>query len=176
MAITFAAGQRLTAAALNAFVPKYVVKGSDEGRTTTTSANDAAFAGIAFGAGETWECGIFLDVDGPTASDIKMLWNVTGGTVVTSRRHSTAMGVSGTAPNDALNTSVQARQGSSSVSYGAAPEAGSAPNTVRTSVQERFLVTSPTAGTLTLQWAQASGPSGTVTVRAGSYFVAHRVD
>lgn len=172
MAITVTAGQRITAANLNAFVPIFVQKTSDESRTsTTTNSNDATFAAIAFDANTIWECLLVLDVDGATAGDLKTTWTVTGGTTFTSRVHVVGMGVTGTAANDSLNTSVQARTSAASVSMGIQPEASG----VRTTIQERFFVTSTTAGTITLQWAQVASNATASTIRAGSYFIAHRV-
>lgn len=171
MAITWAAGQRITAAGLNAFVPMYYAQSADQTLNTATLTNHNLFASIPIGAGEIWVCELVCDVAGVAASDIKTSWSASS-TVTTTRRHSTAMATTNTAdPNVATVLSIQARATSSATSYGVVPENGA----VRGTLQEKFVASGGVSGgTLTLQWACVAA-SGNVTMYAGSWFVAHRV-
>lgn len=171
MALTVTAGTPATATQYNALIPKYLVQGSDQTATTTTSANHNTFVGITIGAGETWAFDVYMDVDGPTAGDVKTSWVVTGTATLDTRRHTLGMATTNTADaNVQTVTGLQARSGAA-VSYGTAPENGS----VRGSIQEHMVFSGgASGGTITMQWAQATA-SGTTTMRAGSYLIGHRV-
>lgn len=168
MPINIPAGSRLPASALNAFVPIYVEKTLNQTNTGNTNANDNAFANISFGADQTWECRLCLNADAPTGADIKLIWATTGG-VQTFTRWCYGPGVSTTGTND--TTANMANRDNTSVTYGTGNS-----TSLRAGIIEHFrIVTVGSSGTITLQWSQSGTPSGTLTVYAGSYFVAHRV-
>lgn len=173
MAITFTAGQRLTAGSLNAFVPMYVVQGTDQDSTTTTLANHNTFASLAFEASQVWVCKLYVDTAQITASSnlaFNMNWTVTGG-LAQARRWCLGAGPTNTAGSGSVTpVNMACRQGSGSVTYGTVQSV-----TNRMQAQEEFVVTTTTAGTLTFQWAQQGTASGTIRMYAGSFFTAYRV-
>lgn len=170
MPLIFAAGQVVTADDLNAILPKYIDKAADETRTsTTTFANDADFAAIAFGASEVWECELVLACNGDPAGDMKGQWTVTGGATI-DRRHVQQVATTGTAASD-TTVGNQSRAYNASVSYGMTTD-----SSVQPVVREKLIVSTTTAGTITYQWAQASSNAVATTVRgSGSYFIARRL-
>lgn len=170
MTISVSAGDRVTDEMLNAFVPKYLLQGSDQTLNTTTFTAHNTFASIAVGAGEIWEfCFNLVIGDSTVASGIKTRLSATGD-VTTGYRHIVAMGVTATTANDATNVSVQARTLSSSVSHGVTNSA----STFAT-LQEKMLVNGgATGGTVTLEWACVAA-SGNVIVKSGGHMIAHRV-
>ncbi len=170
MAITVTAGQILTADNINAFVPKYIEKSADESVTSSIAQqNDNDFAAISFGAGETWVCELYLTVTGDPAGDIATSWTSTGG-VTQGRRFVVGMGLSGTDNNDSAFSNIASRASTGVANYGLTTS-----TTLRGGLRETFTVTTTTAGTITLTWAQRVSSVTASTILAGSFFIAHRV-
>lgn len=170
MAITWAAGQRITAAGLNAFVPAYLMQSADQTLNTVTFTDHNTFTAISVGANETWEYTINLVIgDSTAASDIQTRLEVTS-TVTTGYRHIIGMGVTATTANDTTNIDVQARTTTTIVSHGV-----TASSSVFATLQEKFIVLGGVSGgTFGLEW-RCVAASGNVTVKAGSHLIGHRV-
>jgi hypothetical protein len=167
----FAAGDKLTAADLNALVPRYYKQTSDQSLSTTTFTAHNTFASISVGANETWEVVCRLAATSAHAdNDVKTDWAVTGSVGFDTYRHITAPGTSGTG---AADTSAEnaARERNSSTAHGVTTSA-----TVLSSIVERFVVTGGgSGGTFTLRWAQSTAFSGSTTVLAGSHLIMRRI-
>lgn len=167
---TYVAGERITASTLNALVPKYLRQSSDQSLSTTTFTNHNTFAAISFGASETWAVVMNLFHNSANAgNDIKTTWTVSGGLTLASYRAIVSPGLTATSTADVAGN-FQGRATGDSVSHGSTTSAS-----VFGVVHEEFVVVCTTAGTLTLQWAQASATSGATTTLAGSYLTAHRL-
>jgi hypothetical protein len=171
VAIDFTPGDRITAARLNAFVPKYLYQSSDQTLNTTSMTNHNTFANVAVAAGETWEFCFNLVIGNSTAaSDMKTDLNVSG-TVTTSLRHIFSIGASATQSFDIGNVNVQARDTTADVSHGVVASAS-----VFATLQEKVVVFGgASGGTLSYRWSCVAA-SGNVSVLAGSHMIAHRVE
>lgn len=170
MSISFAAGQEVEPADLNALVPTYINKAADQTSSSTTNAADNHFANIAIPAGTTWLADLYLELTGSETGDFDSLWSVTGTAAIVAR-HIRGMP---TGETDAANgnASVQVRDYNSSVSNMVDASA-----TSRASYWERLKITGgASGGTITYNWSLNSA-SGTVTVEAdSSWFEMRRVD
>ena len=89
MALSIAAGQRVTADVINNFAPVYVVKGSDTSRTSTTTTAPDPHLVVTLRAGITYRIEAEIGFTAATAGDIRLDWSVTGTVAgVTTRRQS----------------------------------------------------------------------------------------
>lgn len=166
MAITVAAGQRLTAANVNAFVPMYLSQGSDQSITTTAS-NHNTFTSLSFGAGETWVAEMWLDVgNASTTLNFRPTYVVTGGLTI-ARVFMTAPASGETSATSAANSSHASRANNVQTNFGIPTS-----TTDRALVRIGTVITTTTSGTFTLQVATSTG---TATGYTGSVFIAHRV-
>ena len=149
-------------------VPVFVRKAANQTVTSsTTLANDNHLA-LALSASATYLVDLFLIVDGSTTGDFKMGWTF-------------PTGATGDWTINAINTGAGAAATSGSITRAAialasSENAGAAGAGTKLILQPRGLVvTSTTAGTLQLQWAQnTSDATGTV-VYAGSWMRLERV-
>jgi hypothetical protein len=168
MAITVTAGQRVTAAMLNAFVPKYVVQGSDQ--ALTTSAGNWNVGAISIAAGETWVVDVLLDYGNMSsaANNLQTSWSTPTGTLVAGRLF-TMGAAGGTSSVSDTNGGFMARPHTQSTSYGGTTSTG----TTRGAARHTFtLAGGVSGGTVTLSLNLSAG---TATLYAGSFYVAHRV-
>lgn len=174
MAITVAAGQRMTADVFNALVPKFIEKSGDESVTSSTLLqNDNDFASISFGANEIWDCEIFCEFQSASNTpDMQCDWAVTG-TVVVDVRHILNLPVGEASVSGAANLALQARGQGDDVSSAVVIVSGS----TRSSYRERIKVDGgASGGTLTFRWSQNTSDGNAATMKAGtSWFTAHRV-
>lgn len=166
MTIEIAAG-RVTADMLNAFVPMYEVQGSDQSLTTTPA--NWNVGALTFGAGEVWECRLYVDYGNfsTATNNMQLVWSTPTGTVVQGRLM-VAGPASGSGSVLDTNGSFASRASSTTVSY-----SGTTSLVNRGCAYQSFVVTGgASGGTLTLTLGMSAG---TGTAYAGSYFVAHRV-
>lgn len=163
--MTFAAGQILTADALNAlFTDTLIKKAAAETRTSTTTAkddNDIVFA-LAVG---TYAIEMVLHATGAEAGDVKVGWTNTG-TMTISRA---ALGGEA-AMTDRLATPVTVRgmADGSTHTYGI-------DGTGTTWIRETFVVTVTVAGTLQMQWAQGTSSATASTLTSSSWALARKI-
>ncbi len=153
-------------------VQKYIRKTVDESVTSsTTFQNDNDFAAIAFAAGTTWECELNLAITADNAGHAKGQWVVTGDTVIPQYRFINALAVPATVVTSSGGPAgVQCRLQGDSVGYGV-----ESTSTV-SGAREKFIVSGGAGGgTLTFQWAQRVSNGTATTVKAGSFFVARRL-
>jgi len=168
MAIDVTAGQRLTAATLNAFVPMYFVVGTDQS-VTTTFANWNVGA-LTFGANQIWDCFIMLDYSvSANGNTFQTQWVAPTGGATQSRifdwgPSAAAATVSVSA---ATESAFQSRTQGANVGHN-----GTTSTTIRGVVFQRFTVTTVASGSIT---PQVAVNTGTGTLYTGSYFVAHRL-
>lgn len=167
MAITFAAGQRITAASLNAFVPYYVRQGTDQ-NLTTVSANSNTFTSLAINAGEAWAMDFFLDYGGfsVATNNVQLSWSVTGG-LTGDRLMTTGVAAASGSTTDS-NGHWLARPFNQSTSYSGTVNT----TTSRGMARQSFVVTATTAGTMTLALIMSAGTGIAYT---GSYMTGRRI-
>lgn len=150
---------------------KYINKAADEAVGGTAFQDDNHFAGIAFDAGQVWQCEMYLELattDATEAADFKSMWAVSGGAAIIAR-HTTGMPVAEGTSADG-NVGLQVRDYNSSTS-----NMVDSSTTTRTSYRETLKVVTGAAGTITYQWAQVTA-LGTTTIKAdSSWFTAQRL-
>lgn len=158
-------GGNLTIAGIGQRQTAYRTADSTPKSSDTTLANDTQLT-LAVAANATYTLRGLLGLIGPTTADIKIKWSgPTGASLDWSGigQDSTLAGGTGT-----VNTVRQVI--GDTVAYGTIT--GSVPVAV---VLDGFLVTSGTAGSLTLQWAQNTSTAGNSIIKAASYFTLERV-
>jgi hypothetical protein len=157
MAGPFTAGQRITAAQLNAFcAPVEVIKAADQSVTSSTVlVNDTALV-LPVVASATYDFSCYLDYEGGTlgASDLKFQWTVPSGTL------RFWMGFVNTA---GTNSAGQTFTDTSVVGIGTNGAAS-----LRGAQMEGSLVVGSTGGSLQLQWAQNMSSATATIVHAQS--------
>lgn len=173
MALSFTAGQLVTAAELNLLVPLYAVKVSSQTVTATTTLvndNDITFTLSPF---QTYEIQLNMGVSqvhGTTGEGVRTAWAVTGTPTVVARFGGGPLEVTNAAGNT-NNTAVKIYQFNSfAAATMGATDAGAW-------VQERVVVSSGlSGGTITLQFAQSVAQAATsVTMLSGTYAVCRAV-
>lgn len=167
MAITVTAGSRLTAAVYNTNIPYYVASASDQALTTTPAAWNGGT--LSFAAAGIYECRVYLDYSvSVAANDFRTVWTTPTGGATQGRLMTIGAGTGSTgAPSNATDGGFQSRVPTAVVSF-----SGGTSTTVRGCAYQSFVVTTTTAGTLSVNVYVSAG---TGTLYAGSYFVAHRV-
>jgi hypothetical protein len=180
MAISFSAGQVLTANALNVLAPIYVPKSANQTMTSsTTLTNDAALF-VALPANQVYEVRLKLlaayasAVTSGTPLGIQANWSLTSTGALVARTvlgpSDTTAGVTG--PDE---YQVQGRAiGLTNNSFYQMIGTSSATNAFV--ISEELVITSGASGTtLQLQWAQDSSSTNTLSVLAGSYLIARAI-
>ncbi len=164
MTISFTAGQRVTASAINAFVPYYGRQGSDT--ALTTSPGNWAAGALSFAAGEVWYVEVFLDYGNfsTATNNIQVSWSVTGGATIDRVMTIGVAGATGSVTD--TNGGFQSRT-TGSVSY-----SGTTSTSVRGLARQAFVVTTTTAGTCVLAHVMSAG---TGTLYASSFYIARRI-
>lgn len=175
MAITFAAGQSLTAAALNAILPVTVTKANAQNVTGTTLANDAELV-LTLAAGGVYQIYACITATGPTAGDIKTAWALTGTGATATTRKVSGPGVNTTDVSATAAAATTVGIVRSSVSTLAATTSFGLDNSANASaIYDSFIVTAGSGtATLQLQVAQVAA-SGTTVVTAGAHVTAIRI-
>lgn len=161
---TWSAGQRVTAAQLAAMLPTVVVKAADEAVTSSTTLQDDNHLILALEANATYTVEGVLFYDGQfNAGNLKLTWSLPSGATF-------LWGVSAPATGGAAAFASQAvTTGNLSVgTYGT----GGSKTTCRISAT---VVTSGTAGSMTLRWAQDASHATATTIYAKSWLRAWRL-
>jgi hypothetical protein len=139
----------------NGIYPKFIIKTVNQSVTnSTTLVNDNKFT-ITFPGNSIYEIVLVLGIAGD-GGDFKCKWAVSGGVAQLTTRalYGTAYDVA--YPYTATVQSIS-RNLADTINYGTNATYG-------TTVIERFLVTVPTSGTLTFQWAQDNANATPTTV------------
>jgi hypothetical protein len=170
---TFAAGQKLTAALLNAAIPSVAYKASDQSVTNSTTVvndNDLSFSVVS---GATYNIDSYLQWVGNDTGDIKF-----GFTFPASSTLSFAI----IGPDDTATTFASggtrgtgewfARNGQTSSPSGTIQVSGST-STLAGIIKGQLVCN--TTGTLQLQWAQNTANATATTLKAGSWMSLKRV-
>ncbi len=169
----FYAGQRITAAKLEKFVPLYVIKGSDESVASSTVVQDDDELFIANIPPGDWEILGEFWVAGTSGinQDIKYGWTFAAGTLTWS-----GIGLHPDWANSAGNRDVVAE---GNVLDSSSPSDARAYGTVtggNIPTQITGLMSNTATGTLQLQWAQNTSNADDTTLKAGSWFRLRRLD
>jgi hypothetical protein len=164
------AGQPITAALLQSMLPTYVIKGSDQSVTSsTTNVNDTGLL-VSVAASATYLITGMLLYSAHSSADIKLGWSGPSGATFDWIIHAQTTGTGGLATAGM----VVDRQ---SIGNSAFPLGGfGAENTtLMTAPLWGRLVTSATAGTFQLNWAQQTSNATASIMRAGSWLRLDRV-
>jgi hypothetical protein len=166
MAITFTAGQKLTAAALNALVPLEAQLSSDQSKVSNTTFADLADLTIAVAANATYELtGLFIATSAANAAgDVKYRFSYPANATMT---------LTGPGPHNSLASGSQAdgewfyvlldtASPTADIPYGASIAGAAA-------IINGKLVVGATAGDLVVGWAQQSSNASATVFKAGSY-------
>ncbi|MFI5524975.1 hypothetical protein [Streptomyces platensis] len=163
------AGQRITAAMLASMLPLEQMKFANTDRAATTTFADDPDLTIALEAGATYRVEMYLHYAALDAARFKTMWSVPG----TWTGNRSAVG-----PDQGQILSATSggngRWGvhnfSTAVTYGTRDNAGN-----QCYALEEGMVTTTTAGTLALQWAQATSNATASRLAAGSYMRVKRL-
>lgn len=167
MPIPWLAGMRVTADRLNEHNPIYVLKGSDEERTSTATPADDPNLTLDVAEG-VWHIEASLDYAGETGSDgLRVDWNVSGGATVHAIRRVQGPESSSTNRNAQLMRSA-VHGDTTDITYG-----NDQTSSLRSYAREEIVVEGP--GTVTLRWAQITSSADPTTLAAGSYLLARRL-
>lgn len=176
MAISFTAGQVLTANELNLLAPVYLVKNSSQSVTNSaTLVNDNDIA-LTLLANQTAQITLMLDYQANTTTNVglRLAW-VAGGTLGLISRF--VMGPSdagGANPPDALTT-VQMRP-LTAFTTNNLYSTGTTANAAYVLREELIVTTGASGGTLTLQFAEFTAAAATtITLNNSSYAIARYV-
>lgn len=172
---SWAAGQRITAAQLTAMLPDVVIKAADESLSsnTTLQNDDELFLSVAASAKYVVDLQIFaITAANDVTEDIKLGFTFPSGSTLhfsgTGPNNADLSGAASSNSNGEWIARMSATSGTTTIPYGmSGVELGLSLRAI--------LITSTTAGTLQLQWAQNSSTANALTVSAGSMMRARRV-
>lgn len=138
--------------------PLYVIKPTAQSVTGSgVLVNDTALF-LDLPAGNVYELVAHLAVSGNGTNDFRAAWAVTGGVALAGARSIRGMAPAATARDNAAQTVAAAHALTVHASYGT--DSGGNISWVR----EEMLLSVPTAGRITLQWAQLVAGAGNTTV------------
>lgn len=164
---TFPAGHEPGADEFAALLPIYVRKTVDESlaSNTTLQNDDELFCAVA--ANITYEVDLFLIYDGATAGDLKFAF--------TGPTSATLDWVQGGLISSADATSGSMFVGASNIGTTNTVVTGAGAGVKLVTMPRGLLITSSTAGTFQLQWAQGTSSATATHVFAGSWMRLRRV-
>lgn len=165
------AGQRMNAEMLRSMLPEYVRKTSDTDRASTTTLADDPDLTVELEASAVYFVEFILLLGGVAAADIKTAWTTPSGS-------SGFKAVIGPASNAATNSAADSATMRVGVHGFATPVEYSALRDgtgLLFGVQERGEVTTTSAGTLALQWAQVTSNATASRVSDGSLLRVARI-
>ncbi len=161
------------AAEITAWRPKYLRKGADQSKTNSTLVDDAVFTAQAYGAGQTWEVTLDLDYTGQSATltgQLKTTFVVTGGLTI-DRMFVTGMSDDAAdVPDSTSFMHHSGRTAAGTIQFGTNASA-----TFHNYARMTFTVTTTTAGTWGLQWAQVTTSATPTSILESSRMIARRL-
>lgn len=163
MAFGFSAGQQPTAGQINDLLPLFAYKTADESLTSNTTNQDDDHLVLTVAANTVYTLYGVLKYSADSAADLKMGFVGPTGATLDWGCHgllSTATGISGSVAMDAQ-----------AITQTAFLLGGSTTGNTQLMIAVVFglLITSATAGTFKLQWAQSSSNATATIMRAGSF-------
>jgi hypothetical protein len=152
-------------------IPRIKIKTTNEYVTNSTTLQNDNELVVSLEAGHLFEVELMAIVEGTYNSDFKCDWVVSGGVSQITQRVCIGGTDQGTSPIYDTNGNFSARNLNIASTYhgGNAGSYGS-------SIVERFLVTTTTAGTLQFRWAQATAVAEDTYLKTGSYIKVSRVN
>lgn len=176
MALTWAAGELLTAAKMNARLPLYVDKAAGAQSVTNSTAYtpDTALV-LTLPPNRTYMIFCQLSVTGSDAADIKLQWSTTGdvATVVERANRGPTINTTNISGSAAASVTGGVNRASSGVSLGASSTSYGLASDIAADVVEQFVVsTGPLGGNLQLLWAQRVAQATATVVGVSSFLMA----
>lgn len=176
MALTWLAGEKMTAAKMNARLAIYVDKsaGAQSIASSTLLTNDTALV-LTLLPSRVYEVTCHLSVTGPSAADIKLQWvlgtGVTG--VIERAARGPTLSTTDVTGGATAATTVGVNRASSSHAFTTFNSYG-LDGTNPSDVVEQFVVSTAASGTMTLQlqWAQRVSDAVATVVGVDSYLLA----
>lgn len=162
----FLAGMTLTAAKLVASQADIVTKGTTESVTSSTTLQNDDELFLSVEANATYIMEAYIAHSSPTAADIKI--GFTGPASATMAWGGVGVATISTSSAAATEMETRLRTISEALSFGGAASSGT------TALLSGTLITSGTAGTLQLQFAQVVSDGSASQVRAGSWLKLQR--
>lgn len=170
---TITAGQRITAALLLSMLPLVALKTANTDKAATTVLADDPDLTLQLAANAVYRVEIRILYATPTGASaplFKTAWTVPSGT--SGNRTATGPGSGATDSSaDNMLTHSGGHAYATTVTYGGR----STSSTNLCIATETAIVTTTAAGTLALQWAQATSSASPVRVAAGSSITAYRI-
>lgn len=163
----FTAGQRVTAADLNAGKIEFVTNAAGAQTNATTTMANATDLGFAVEASARYRIHVLIGYDAPTATDIKFDWSMPSG--ATTNRNCEYLAVA-TATNIDSNMAKIRRGATTAVIAGG-------PNSIDNAFSVYEEITDlQTSGAGTAQFRFAASAAGTATLQADSIIYYQRID
>lgn len=165
---TIYAGQRVTAQLLMSMLPTFVRKGSDTTRSATTTFTDDPDLTITLEANAQYRVEFYIHYSSTSIAGFKTAWTTPSG----ASGLRACWGVD-TAPTSTANPTGDGRWGihgfTTTVNY------GTRNGTNQALAWETGDITTTSAGTLALQWAQTTSDASSTRVAARSYLRVERL-
>lgn len=139
------------------------VKASDEPVTNSSTVQNDDDLAFAIGASEVWSFALFLTITSGTTPDFRLTFTVPSGATI--RIGGTMLRAAG----DSNNATAQHLIGDGTTTYDVNADA------FATLTLQGYVVNSTNAGTVQLQWAQATADMSDTVVQAGSWLKAKRL-
>lgn len=176
MALTWAAGEKMTAAKMNARLPLYVSKAAGAQSVTSSTAfvDDTALQ-LTLLPSRTYNVRCVLSVEGAQAGDIKLQWSLGAGLTMSIERAARGPSINSTdvTGGAAAATTACVNRASSSHTSGTTNSYGT-DGANASDVVEEFEITTAASGSmlLKLQWAQRASNATPTVVGVDSYLLA----
>lgn len=162
----FTVGQLVTADLLNAALPQYVVKQTNQSRASSTSMIDDDELWYSLAPNATYEWELMVRVTGATGGDIRIEWAIPSGASMFRLCFGAAAG-----SNDQANANgvFAYRANTTDQIYGI-------PSSGNSAIYERgTIITSSANGDLQMRWAQGTSNSEPTVVGSRSYLKVRRI-
>lgn len=175
MSLTWAAGEKLTAAKMNTREPLYVDKtaGAQSVTSSTTYVDDTALQ-LTLLPNRTYECKCVLSVTGAAAADVKLQWSLAADLTMVVQRaaRGPTIGTTDVTGGSAAATTVGVNRASSSHVATTTNSYGLDGTNASDVVEEFVITTGSVGGLLKLQWAQRTSSATSTVVGVDSYLKA----
>lgn len=165
---SIAAGTRITSSLLRSMLPIFVRKGSDTSRSSTTTVADDPDLTIELEANAQYRVCFWIHYSAVAAGGFKTQWTVPSG----ASGLRSCWGVD-TSPTSTTNPTGDGRWGVHG--FTTATSYGTRDSTNQVLAMEAGDITTTSAGTLALQWAQTASNATATRVVARSYLEIHRL-
>lgn len=168
---TVLAGDRLSAQIEMAQVPVTLYKAANTDRASTITLVDDPDLTASLAANAVYRIEFYLHMGAATAGDVQTMWTVPAGATGNRSAVGPASAEAGTVNADPTTIRMGVHGYGTAVVYGSARTT----NTNLWFALEESIVTTTTAGTCAIQWAQAVSNATASRMGAGSYMVVTRL-